>query len=90
MDALLEEHLAKVKGGKETLAAMRREMAENRPETRAARNIREEERLMLLERAGEARRGTGTLSEDFWELPMPEDPGDSVRRALKEDRENRG
>jgi hypothetical protein len=86
MDALLEEYLAKVEGGKETLAAMRREMAEDRRDTKAAKHIREQERLMLLERAGDAKLGTGRLSEDFWTLPMPEDPNDSVRRALEEDR----
>jgi len=86
MDALFEQSLAKVEGGEETLAAMRREMAEERWETEASRNMREEELLMALERAGEAKRGTGELSVSFWSLPMPEDPGDSVRRALEEDR----
>jgi len=86
MDALLEEYLAKVEGGKETLAAMRREMAEDPRDTNAAQHIREEERLMALERSGEAKRGAGRLSADFWNLPMPEDPSDSVRRALLEDR----
>jgi hypothetical protein len=86
MDARLEEYLAKVKGGKETLAAIRQELAEQQRETEAARNMREEERLMWLERAGEAKRGTGKLPENFWELPTPEDPNDSVRRASGEDR----
>jgi DNA-binding transcriptional regulator PaaX len=86
MDALFEESLAKVEGGEETLAAMRREIAEERWETEAARNMREEELLMALERTGEVRRGTGELSASFWDLPMPEDPSDSVRRALEEDR----
>lgn len=86
MDALFEESLAKVEGGEETLAAMRREMAEEQWETEAARNIREEELMMALEGAGEAKRGTGELAASFWDLPMPEDPSDSVRRALDEDR----
>jgi hypothetical protein len=86
MDALLEENLAKVKGGQETLAAIRGELVMEHWETEDARNMREEERLMALEQTGEARRGTGELPVSFWELPMPEDPDDSVRRALEEDR----
>lgn len=86
MDALLEENLAKVKGGQETLAAIRGELIMEHWETEDARNMREEERLMALEQIGEARRGTGELPVSFWELPMPEDPDDSVRRALEEDR----
>jgi hypothetical protein len=86
MDALLEENLAKVEGGQETLAAIRGELVMERWETEDARNMREEERLMALEQIGEARRGTGELPVSFWELPMPEDPDDSVRRALEEDR----
>lgn len=83
MDALLEEYLRKVEGGKEVLAAQRRELP---PETAAARQIREEEHLISLERAGRARVGSGRLPEGFWELARPDDPEDSVRRALDEDR----
>ncbi len=83
MDVLLEEYLRKVEGGEEVLAARRRELP---PETEAARRMREEERLMFLERAGRARVGSGRLPEGFWELPRPDDPDDSVRRALDEDR----
>ena len=86
MDAQLEENLAKVEGGQETLAAIRGELVMEHWETEDARNMREEERLMALEQTGEARRGTGELPVSFWELPMPEDPDDSVRRALEEDR----
>ena len=85
MDALLEENLAKVEGGQETLAAIRGELVMEHWETEDARNMREEERLMALEQIGEARRGTGELPVSFWELPIPEDPDDSVRRALEED-----
>jgi hypothetical protein len=84
MDALLEEYLQKVEGGEEVLAARRRELPS--AETEAARRMREEERLMSLERVGRARVGSGRLPEGFWELPRPDDPEGSVRRALEEDR----
>lgn len=86
MDALFEQNLTKVEGGEETLAAMRREMAEDRWGVEAAHITREEELMVALARAGEAKRGTGELPASFWDLPMPEDPSDSVRRALEEDR----
>lgn len=86
MDALLEQYLAKVEGGEEVLAARRRELAGQRPQTEAALKIREEDRLMYLQRAGELRRGTGSLPPDFWDQPMPEDPRGLVRKALDEDR----
>ena len=35
------------------------------------------------------RRVTGLLPEDFWGMPMPEDPEASVRTALAEERDNR-
>lgn len=45
-----------------------------------------EDYLRLLERTGELRRGSGTLPDDFWDLPRPEDPDASVRRVVQEDR----
>jgi hypothetical protein len=45
-----------------------------------------EDYLDLLERTGELRRGSGSLPDDFWDLPRPEDPDASVRRAVQEDR----
>ncbi len=86
MDALLEEYLKRVEGGEEVLTQRRRELAEGPPDTEAARKIREEDRLIYLERAGLVKRGTGDLGDDFWDLPAPEDPEGSVRRAIEEDR----
>ncbi len=88
MDAQLEEYLAKVEGGEEVLAARRRELASKArpPETEAARKIREEDRLIHLQREERVRIGSGRLPDDFWDLPRPEDPEDSVRQALNEDR----
>jgi hypothetical protein len=45
-----------------------------------------EDYLRLLVRTGELRRGSGRLPDDFWDLPRPEDPDASVRRAVQEDR----
>lgn len=86
MDALLEEHLKEVERAEADLAPKRRELAERSSETKAAKSVREEDRLMGLERKGHLRRGTGRLPEGFWDLPRPEDPTDSVRQALEEDR----
>ncbi len=83
---LLEEMLARVEGGRDVLEEMERERAPRPPETEAARQIRDENVLMHLEREGTIRRGSGSLPANFWDLPRPEDPDNSVRRALEEDR----
>lgn len=82
----LEQYLRQVEGGKEVIAARKRELVEIRNETQAARKIHEQGRLMWLEQAGEIKLGSGELEDDFWELPMPEDPEGAVLKALLEDR----
>lgn len=84
MSTHIEELLKKVDGGQDLLDAIERERSSHPPET--ARKIREEGSLMHLERAGIIRRGSGKLPANFWDLPRPEDPDNSVRRALEEDR----
>lgn len=86
MSTQVEEFLRKIEGGQEVLEAMKRERPTRPSETEAARKIREEGSLMRLEREGIVRRGSGKLPGNFWNLPRPEDPGNSVRRALEEDR----
>ena len=76
-----------MKGGEEVLAARNRELAERPPVTKAAYRIREEDRLLKLEREGMVKRGTGILPDGFWELPIPEDSEGLVRKALEEDRD---
>jgi hypothetical protein len=83
---LLEEMLAKIEGGQEVLEEMERELATRPQETEAARKIRGENVLMHLEREGTIKRGLGKLPANFWDLPRPDDPNSSVRRALQEDR----
>ena len=48
----------------------------------------EMQRLRRLEAQGLLRIGTGKLPPDFWDWPRPVDPGDSVLKALLEDREH--
>lgn len=86
MDALLEEHLRRVERAEADLAPKRRELAERSSKSKADKSAREETRLKDLERGGQLRRGTGKLPEGFWDLPRPDDPNDSVRQALEEDR----
>jgi hypothetical protein len=47
----------------------------------------ERERLLDMARRGELVLGSGTMPDGFWEMPAPEDPEDSMRRALIEGRE---
>ena len=46
----------------------------------------EVERMQHLAAQGGVRLPTRALPPDFWDRPLPEDPGDSVRKALLEDR----
>lgn len=86
MSTRVEELLKKVEGGQDLLDAMERERPSRPPETEAARKIREEGALMRLEREGAIRRGSGRLPANFWDLPRPDDPENSVRKAIEEDR----
>lgn len=89
MELQLERYLRQVEGGEEVIAAQKRELTNMRRETKAALDIREEARLMRLERKGEIILSSGVLEDDFWDLPMPEDPEGEVMKALLEDREDR-
>jgi hypothetical protein len=83
---LLEEMLAQVEGGQDVLDEMERERASRLSETETARKIRDENILMYLEREGTIKRGSGKLPTNFWDLPRPDDPDNSVRRTIEEDR----
>jgi hypothetical protein len=86
MELQLERYLRQVEGGREVIAARERELFGIRQETEPAREIREQDRLMRLERAGEIKLGSGELEDDFWELPMPDEPEGAVLKAFLEDR----
>lgn len=51
-------------------------------------NPEEQERLREMEREGKIKLGLGGVPDGFWEMPAPEDPEDSVRQALIEDRDH--
>jgi hypothetical protein len=85
----LLKHLREVEGGQEVLDAMAAELSPDShllldersdwdPDWRRQARLRE---FLII------RRGAGKLPPDFWDLPRPEDPEASVRRALEEDRE---
>lgn len=78
----LDKYLNEVEGGREVLEARNRELQPDFDFGGATTK----ELTILLHGAGAIRRGTGELPASFWELPMPEDPEGSVRRALEEDR----
>ncbi len=86
MEAQLDRYLIQVEGGEDVIEARRRELA--RYESLSS-GMRDEERLARLVESGEIKMGTGELGSDFWDLPRPKDPTNSVRRALEEDREDR-
>ena len=74
--------LKNIEGGQDVLDAMERAPVE----TEASQKIREEGDVIHLENAGVIRRGSHKLPANFWDLPRPDDPKNSVRRALGEDR----
>ena len=84
----LEELLAEMEGGREVLDAMKRERPQG-PSTDpdAARRLSDDNELLSLEAEGVIKRGTGKLPDNFWDLQRPDDPDNSVRRALEEDRQ---
>lgn len=86
LKAGLSAYLARVKSGGEVVVTDRgTPVAKLVPIPRTADH--EMERLRDLERRGLITLGTGTIPPEFWDMPMPEDPGDGVLKALLEKRE---
>lgn len=83
---LLEEMLARTEGGRDVLDELERERATRQSDTEAVRKAGDENVLMYQERGGIIKRGSGKLPANFWDLPRPDDPDNSVRHALEEDR----
>ncbi|MSR07526.1 MAG: type II toxin-antitoxin system prevent-host-death family antitoxin [Gemmatimonadetes bacterium] len=87
LKASLSKYLARVKAGEELLVTERgRPVAKLVPVPSADQP--EPERLRLLERRGLLAIGRGRLPRNFWDLPLPKDPGDSVLKAVLEERES--
>ena len=86
LKAGLSAYLARVKAGEEVVVTDRgTPVAKLVPISRSDES--EVERMRRLAAQGLVRLPTRPLPKDFWDRPLPEDPGDSVLRALLEDRE---
>ena len=84
LKARLSEYLKRVKGGAEILITDRgKPVARLVPVSRAkiARDA-----LVQMEKQGLIKLGSGKLPKDFWSMPRPEDPGESVLNALLDER----
>ncbi len=84
LKARLSEYLKRVKGGAEILITDRgKPVARLVPVSRAkiARDA-----LAQMEKQGLIKIGSGKLPKDFWSMPSPEDPGESVLSALLDER----
>ncbi len=86
--ARLSEHLRRVKAGETVMVTERgRTVAQLSPAPPDANGGSE---LQDLVDKGLVRRGRGSVSPEFWELPRPEDPqGKVVGSLLEERREGR-
>lgn len=85
LKAGLSAYLARVKAGEEVVVTDRgAPVAKLVPIPRSDET--EVERMQRLAALGLVRLPTRVLPQGFWDRPLPEDPGDSVLKALLEDR----
>jgi prevent-host-death family protein len=82
LKAHLSECLRRVKEGERWTVTER-----GRPVAILGPSLSQGEDLDSLVAVGAVRLGSQRLPSDFWDLPQPEDPGSSVRRAVLEERE---
>ena len=83
LKASLSKYLARVKAGEEVVVTERgKAIAKLVPMPRD--EDAEMERLREMERRGVLTFPERELTDDFWDLPWPEDPGDTVLKALLE------
>jgi prevent-host-death family protein len=81
LKAHLSECLRRVKDGERWTVTER-----GRPVAILGPSLSQGDELDSLAAAGAIRLGSNRLPADFWDLPQPEDPGDSVRGAVLEER----
>ena len=87
LKALLSKYLTKVKAGEEVVVTDRgKPIAKIVPIKRSDQDLSPQ--LMMLERAGLARIGTGALTDAFWRLPRPRDKKGAALKALLRERED--
>jgi prevent-host-death family protein len=86
LKASLSEYLSKVKAGEDVLVTDR-----GKPIARLIPLDRDEAEvpahLLMLEKAGLVRIGSGRIKTSFWDLPRPKDEKGRVLKSLIEERE---
>ncbi|MBN1613360.1 MAG: type II toxin-antitoxin system prevent-host-death family antitoxin [Deltaproteobacteria bacterium] len=86
LKALLSEYLAGVKAGEEVIVTDRgKPIAKLIPISRGDNDI--PGRLLILEKAGLVKIGSGRIPESFWKRPRIEDKKGLALKALLQDRE---
>lgn len=86
LKASISEYLSKVKAGEEVLVTDRgKPIAKLVPLNRAETEV--PAHLLMLEKAGLVRIGSGKIKADFWNLPRPKDKKGLALKALLEERE---
>ena len=87
LKASLSKYVARVKSGEEVLVTER-----GKPVAKLVPIPHDEdpemERMRELERKGLATLGTGKVPDEFWDMPIAEDPEGLVLKALLEEREH--
>ena len=87
LKASLSKYVAHVKGGEEVIVTERGKPVAKLvpiPQTEDS----EMERMRDLERRGLITLGTGKVPDEFWDMPIAEDPEGLVLKALLEEREH--
>ncbi|HYC55827.1 MAG TPA: type II toxin-antitoxin system prevent-host-death family antitoxin [Candidatus Binatia bacterium] len=85
LKAQLSRYLSRVKAGDEVLVTERGLPIARLVPVEASDSP--DDSLADLERQGLARRGSGKLPRNFWQLPRPRDAKASLRKAVAEERE---
>jgi len=86
LKASLSEYLSKVKAGEEVLVTERgKPIAKLIPLGRDETDV--PAHLLMLEKAGLVRIGSGKIKAGFWDLPRPKDEKGLALRALIEERQ---
>ena len=86
LKASLSEYLLKVKAGEEVIVTDR-----GKPIAKIVPLERDESKIplhmLMLEKAGVVRIGSGILTEDFWKMQRPKDKKGQARAGLLRERE---
>ena len=86
LKASISEYLSKVKAGEEVLVTERgKPIAKLIPLDRDEKEV--PVHLLMLEKAGLVRIGSGKIKANFWDLPRPKDEKGLALKALIEERE---